>query len=738
MKTLQRIYKRLRLTALAVCGASMTLTAPAQEFRAFWVDAWGTGFLNASQVTTLVNHCRTYNFNAVVVQMRRRGDAFYMPQAPNGDPRTTAIASGYDALQELINQCNSGTPKIEVHCWVVSHLIWSDNVNPPTQSGHVYNTRPDILMTDFAGNTYLAEGYYLDPGHPDATLWNYNMATDIVSRYNINGFHWDYIRYPQPDSGYNSTAIARYNAEFGLSGQPSTTDGQFSTWRRRQVTDFLRWVNADLLAIKTNLVISTAVFADRSDAFNNRYQDWAAWNNEGSIDICMPMNYTTANTTFNTRVDDAFNNQGVRRAYIGQGAYLNTKANTVTQLNYVRNKGLLGTQLYSYRVPNSGTVNQTDTFSYIKNNYQSTWQNTPSIPWKASPTKGIVKGTITASAGGAAIYNATVSINTSPVKTVKTEPHGKYALFELPTGTFTVTASANGYASKNGSITVEAGKVKTLDLALDASSDTVIIDNPDATIVGTWTLGTSATDKYGADYRYKGQGTGSAYLQFTPSISTAANYQVYEWHSQGNNRSTGAPHVVTYNGGTANLLVNQQVNGGKWNMLGTFNFNTGTGGYVRITDGFADAGNVAMADAIKFVRVPADIIIDNPAASITGSWTLATSATDKYGADYRYKSAGTGAAYLTYTPTIEVAGNYQVYEWHPQGANRTTAAKHVITYNGGTQTVNVNQQINGGKWNLLGTYNFAAGTSGNIQINDNFSTGSVVMADAIKLVFVSQ
>jgi uncharacterized lipoprotein YddW (UPF0748 family) len=38
----------------------------------------------ANQVTDLVNKCRTYDFNGVVVQMRRRGDAFYFPQTIKG------------------------------------------------------------------------------------------------------------------------------------------------------------------------------------------------------------------------------------------------------------------------------------------------------------------------------------------------------------------------------------------------------------------------------------------------------------------------------------------------------------------------------------------------------------------------------------------------------------------------------------------------------------------------------
>ena len=316
--------------------ATARAAAQSNEFRAMWIDAWGTGFLNASQVTQLIADARAYNYNALVVQMRRRGDSFYNNTLAGNDPKTTAISSGFDALQDVITKAHDtsgGQKRIEVHCWVTTHVIWS-SLTPPSQAGHVFNLHPEYLTRDSTGTNWISEGYYLDPGNPDATLWNFQMATNIVRRYDVDGFNWDYIRYPGPDSGYNPTAIARYNAEFGTSGQPSPSSSQFATWRRRQVTDFLRWVNSEMLFWKPNLVISCDVFGSRSDAYNARYQDWAAWNSEGILDICMPMGYTSDNAgVFTPRVDDAFTHQGVRRVYNGQGAYLNTKENTVWQLN---------------------------------------------------------------------------------------------------------------------------------------------------------------------------------------------------------------------------------------------------------------------------------------------------------------------------------------------------------------------------------------------------------------------
>jgi hypothetical protein len=155
---------------------------------------------------------------------------------------------------------------------------------------------------------------------------------------------------------------------------------------------------------------------------------------------------------------------------------------------------------------------------------------------------------------------------------------------------------------------------------------------------------------------------------------------------------------------------------------------------VRATGSAGNSANSAQASATT--QPVSDIIIDNPAATFTGTWSTGTGSTDKYGTDYRFKAGGTGAAFATYTPNIAVAGNYQVYAWYPQGSNRTTVAPYVISYNGGTGNATLNQTINGGVWNLLGTYNFAAGTTGNVKITDNYTGTSVVMADGIKFVYV--
>ena len=130
-----------------------------------------------------------------------------------------------------------------------------------------------------------------------------------------------------------------------------------------------------------------------------------------------------------------------------------------------------------------------------------------------------------------------------------------------------------------------------------------VIDNTGATYSGTWSTSSSGTDRYGADYRYRSGATnGTAYAQFTPNLPFAGTYDVYAWYSQGANRNTAARYVVNYNGGSANITLNQETGGGNWVILGRYNFAAGTAGYVRLTDISSDT-DVVIADAVRFVGV---------------------------------------------------------------------------------------------------------------------------------------
>ncbi|MFA4937087.1 MAG: Ig-like domain-containing protein [Patescibacteria group bacterium] len=180
----------------------------------------------------------------------------------------------------------------------------------------------------------------------------------------------------------------------------------------------------------------------------------------------------------------------------------------------------------------------------------------------------------------------------------------------------------------------------------------------------------------------------------------------------------------------------------------------------------AAAGSVSpVGDGILLFRTPttvvSDVIIDNaytgtspgsPTAVMTGfSWDEAASVNYKHPSYYvgwrtdgdsithkqHYASAGSGSATAVFRPTINVPGQYRVYEWHGwYGVNQTnmeaTNVPASIVHSGGTANLAINQRVNPGQWNLLGTYSFN-NTHASVTITNN--ANGYVLADAFKFVY---
>jgi alpha-L-rhamnosidase len=303
-----------------------------------------------------------------------------------------------------------------------------------------------------------------------------------------------------------------------------------------------------------------------------------------------------------------------------------------------------------------------------------------------------------------------------------------------------------------------------------------IVDNDDSGCAftgSTWLRNTTdqVSERYGASFHHASAGNGSDYANFTPNLGVAGSYRVYAWWTSYSNRATNAPYTIYYNGGNQTVTVNQETGGGQWNLLGTYSFLAGTVGYVKLSN---NANEYVIADAVEFeyvtgatstptstptptptpsptptstgaftasptptpipTPIPVAYIIDNDDAgcALTGAWTrnATDEVTQRYGVSFHHAPAGDGSTYAKFTPNLAASGAYKVYAWWTTHTNRATNAPYTIYYNGGSQTVTVNQETGGGQWNLLGTYNFAAGTAGYVKLSNNAS--EYVVADAVK------
>ena len=134
------------------------------------------------------------------------------------------------------------------------------------------------------------------------------------------------------------------------------------------------------------------------------------------------------------------------------------------------------------------------------------------------------------------------------------------------------------------------------------SRSTVLVDNNTAgfTASTNWSTGTSATDKQGTDYRFHTTQAVSDAATWSGILTGAAgSYAVQAWWSQGANRATNAPYVIYHQAGSTTVNANQQANGGKWNSLGTYSFNSGTN-EVKLSC-WTTTGFVVIGDAVRWV-----------------------------------------------------------------------------------------------------------------------------------------
>jgi len=132
-----------------------------------------------------------------------------------------------------------------------------------------------------------------------------------------------------------------------------------------------------------------------------------------------------------------------------------------------------------------------------------------------------------------------------------------------------------------------------------------------------------------------------------------------------------------------------------------------------------------MTQCSPFSSAPHSYINDNPVCS--KNWQVGTTASDKYGPDYRWRT--TDAVNDPASWTINVpTGNYDISAWWIVGSNRNPSAGYVLP---GGVTVVRNQQVNGGMWNVLGTRLLSGGNQTTL-LTCYGPPGYIVIADAVR------
>lgn len=363
------------------------LSQPKEEVRAVWVTTvynldWpkSSGANNQkNEMINLLNKLKDANFNTIMLQVRARGDLLYPSSI---EPWATCLTGflggdpGYDPVAFTIQEAHKRG--IEVHAWWNVVKVYGTGTPPSTNPQHIVRKRPDLCKL-------YANEWWMDMGYPDTRTYLLNLAMEMVRQYDLDGIHFDFIRYPNPD--FDDAA------SYALYGQGQDK----SNWRRNNITNFVSALYDSVQNVRPGMKVGSApigIFRDLStcnsgwDAYTQVFQDSRRWMLLRKHDYLSPQVYWDINTCprFDTLLIDWINNVGGRHIYAGIAAYRmgsndgNWPASEIlAQLDSSRKFGAKG---QTYFRTQSFLDNQKSITTLVKQNQYKYPANIPPMPWK--------------------------------------------------------------------------------------------------------------------------------------------------------------------------------------------------------------------------------------------------------------------------------------------------------------------------------------------------------------------
>jgi murein DD-endopeptidase MepM/ murein hydrolase activator NlpD len=204
--------------------------------------------------------------------------------------------------------------------------------------------------------------------------------------------------------------------------------------------------------------------------------------------------------------------------------------------------------------------------------------------------------------------SATVSTSNASADTPAptTPPTETQAPTAVPTGVPVVTSVPTTPPSE----TLAPTSVPTsVPVVTPVPPSVIVIDDGDSgfTLKGPssyWTYATSTSYYYNHDmyWTYVNGSSVSNSAEWRPNLQVAGNYKVEAYITWDNATTTYAPYTIYYSGGSSVYHINQAIRSEEWVDLGTYNFASGTGGYVVITDATGEDPNSLLKIGIDAVR----------------------------------------------------------------------------------------------------------------------------------------
>lgn len=326
MKSLKTILLILLLSLSCMANAQQNVV-PKYEYRAVWLTAienldWPKsvattpqGFENQRlELIAILDSLQAMNVNTVLFQTRVRGDLTYPSDIEPFShlfTGTVGKAPDYDPLAFAVSECHKRG--MQLHAWIVAMPLGKDeHIAMVGKKSLPHRNRS--LCTHYEG------AWYMEPGNPATSEHIVSIVREIVGRYDVDGIHLDYIRYPDRNKGYPDASLHR---RYGK-GQ------SLAKWRRNNITRIVKDVYTSVKSIKPWVRVSCATLGKYDnltrysslgwDAYNTGFQEAQQWASDGIVDIIFPMLYFKGDN-FYPFVRDWQENSNGRHIVPGIGAY---------------------------------------------------------------------------------------------------------------------------------------------------------------------------------------------------------------------------------------------------------------------------------------------------------------------------------------------------------------------------------------------------------------------------------
>ena len=272
------------------------LLYPKKEMRGVWMaTVWGLDWPKgrydaASQKQFYIDYLdkfKAMNINAIFFQIKCYGDAFYeSPYEPwsNTITGTRGKDPGYDVLRFVIDEAHARG--IEFHAWMNPYRTATRAGTATTYPDPHPSVKPEWLVSHEKIQIY-------NPALPEVRQRLADIVKDVITKYNVDGIHFDDYFYPDPTSAGTMVSDA---ADYQKYGAGFSTIGDF---RRANVDEAMKKVYETIVATKPGVVFSISPAPDPNYNLNTLFADVKKWCEKGWLDMVIPQLYQEIGNKYN-------------------------------------------------------------------------------------------------------------------------------------------------------------------------------------------------------------------------------------------------------------------------------------------------------------------------------------------------------------------------------------------------------------------------------------------------------